>query len=304
MRLDGKRVLITGGARGIGAAVAAECAGRGARVSVVGLEPDELRAVAEGLGSGHLHHRADVTDRESLASAVERTVTELGGLDMVLANAGIATYGTVENVDPAAFTRTLEINLAGVFHTAQLTLPHLLESRGWLGAVASIASYAPLPGAASYNASKAGVELMVRALRVEVGWRGVGVSSIHPSWIDTDLVRDSREDLESFAEMRSKMPWPLRATTSPERCAELIVDGALARRDRIFIPPSARLVYWLRNVIGSGLGERLCMREAPSIVPRMDAELARLGRSSSERTAAINRLSAPPASERSPDRTK
>lgn len=301
MQLGGKRVLITGGARGIGAAVAAECAGRGARVSVVGLEPEELGAVADGLGEGHLHHAADVTDRGSLGSAVERTVEAFGGLDMVLANAGIATYGTVEKVDPRAFMLTLEINLAGVFHTAQLTLPHLLRSGGWLGAVASIASYAPLPGAASYNASKAGVELMVRALRVEVGWRGVAVSSIHPSWIDTDLVRDSRTDLESFAEMRSKMPWPLRATTSPQRCAELIVDGAIARRDRIFIPPSARLIYWLRNVVGSGIGERVLMREAPTVVPRMDEELARLGRSASERTAAINRLGADEAPDGEPD---
>lgn len=291
MELDGKRVLITGGARGIGAAVARECARRGARVSLVGLEPELLADVAEGLGADHLHYEANVTDRDSLASAVERTASELGGIDMVLANAGIATYGTVENVDPEAFLRAIEINLNGVFHTAQLTLPHLGRSRGWLGVLASIASYAPLPGAASYNASKAGVELMVRAMRVEVGWRGICVTSIHPSWIDTDLVRESHDDLESYREMRSKLPWPVRSTTSPERCAKLIVDGAIARRQRIFIPPSARLVYWLRNLIGSTPGERLFAREAPNLVPKMDAELARLGRSASERTTSINRIS-------------
>lgn len=290
MELSGKRVLITGGARGIGASVAAECAGRGARISVVGLEPELLAEVAGGLGEGHFHHEADVTDYASLATAVEATAEELGGIDMVLANAGIATYGTIERVDPTAFARTVEINLNGVFHTAQLTLPHLLASRGWFGAVASIASFAPLPGAASYNATKAGVELMVRALRVEVGWRGVGVSSIHPSWIDTDLVRDASADMASFRQMREKMPWPLRATTSPERCAKGIVDGAIARHQRIFVPKAARIVYWLRNIVGGSVGEAAMLREAPQIVPSMDTELEALGRSASARTAAINRI--------------
>lgn len=290
MSLDGKVFFITGAARGIGAAVAAEAAKRGARIALTGIEPAELEARAAELGEGHIHLEADVTDIDSMRAAVETTVAELGGVDMVLANAGIASYGSVEKGDPEAFLRTIEINLNGVYRTVHLTLPHVLERRGWIGIIGSIASYAPLPGAASYNASKAGVELFTRALRAEVGWRGVCAASIHPSWIDTDLVREATADLESFREIRSKLPWPAKATTSVEECARLIVDGVESRQDRIFIPKSARLVFWARNLINSRLGERLIAREAPEIVPKMDAEVAAMGRATSARTAEINEL--------------
>lgn len=287
MSLHGKVLFVTGGARGIGAAVAAEAASRGARVALVGIEPEELEARARELGPGHVHFEADVTDRDSLRDAVDGTVAELGGIDMVLANAGISTMGSVENVDPDAFVRSIDINVNGVFHTAQATLPQLLASRGWIGIIGSIASYAPLPGAASYNASKAGVELFTRALRLEVGWRGVTAASIHPSWIDTAMVREAAE-LSAFREIREKLPWPVRSTTTVERCAQLILDGAEARKDRIFIPPSARLIFWLRNLIGTRIGEALMARETPDILPRLDAEVEELGRSVSERNAEIN----------------
>ncbi|MGB2851594.1 MAG: SDR family oxidoreductase [Solirubrobacterales bacterium] len=290
MSLDGKVFFITGAARGIGAAVAAEAANRGARIALTGIEPDELEARAAELGEGHIHVEADVTEIDSMRAAVETTVAELGGIDMVLANAGIASYGSVEKGDPEAFLRTIEINLNGVYRTVHLTLPHVLERRGWVGIIGSIASYAPLPGAASYSASKAGVELFTRALRAEVGWRGVCAASIHPSWIDTDLVREASADLESFREIRSKLPWPAKATTSVDECARLIVDGVESRQDRIFIPKSARMLFWVRNLINSRFGERLIARDAPEIVPKMDAEVAAMGRATSARTAEINEL--------------
>lgn len=168
------------------------------------------------------------------------------------------------------------------------TLPHLLRSRGWVGIVGSIASYSPLPGAASYNASKAGVELFTRALRAEVGWRGVTAASIHPSWIDTAMVRDAETDLESFREMRSKLPWPAKATTSVQECARLIVDGIESRQDRIFVPKTARILFWLRNLLVTRPGEALLAREAPEMMPRMDAEVAALGRAVTARNAELS----------------
>lgn len=291
MALDGKVFFITGGARGIGAAVAAEAASRGARVSLSGLEPDELEARAAELGPSHAHFEADVTDLDSVQEAVDGTIERFGRIDLVLANAGIAAYGTVEKGDPEAFFRTIDINLNGVYRTVYATLPHLLESRGWVGIIGSLASYVPLPGSASYNASKAGVELFTRALRAEVGFRGVTAASIHPSWIDTDMVRDSARDLAGFREMRSRLVWPVKATTSVEECARLIVDGAESRQDRIFVPKSSRLLFWLRNLINSRFGEGVITRESEELVPRMEAEIEALGRHTSERTAEINRLS-------------
>lgn len=290
MSLQGKVFFITGGARGIGAAVAAEAARRGARIALAGLEPEELSKRVAELGPGHAYFEADVTDLDSLRRAVDGTVETFGGIDLVLANAGIANYGTVEKGDPEGFLRTIDINLNGVYRTAHVTMPHLLESRGWIGIVASVASFAPSPGMSAYNASKAGVELFTRSLRGEVAWRGVDAVSIHPSWIDTDLVRESEADMPSFAEMRSKLPWPLKRTTSVEECAQTIVDGIGSGRDRIFVPHSARLVLWLRNAIAGRIGERATSGDASEIIPRMEAEIEALGRAGSARNTRINQL--------------
>ncbi len=290
MALEGKVVFITGGARGIGAAVATEAAKRGARVSLAGLEPELLADRARQLGPDTPHFECDVTDSDSVQAAVDGTVEALGGIDIVLANAGIATYGTVEKGDPEAFMRTIDINLNGVFRTVHAALPHVIERRGYISVVASVASFAPMAGMSAYNASKAGVEAFTRALRQEVGFRGVDAGTVHPSWIDTDMVRDSEKDLPSFREVRSKLPWPLKATTSVEACARAIVDGFEKRSPRVYVPRAVSMIYWLRTVITSSLGERATAAQSAEMVPRMEREIAELGRASSARTAALNDL--------------
>ena len=156
MDLRGKVVLITGGARGIGAAVGAESARRGARVALAGLEPELLAETAAKIGPETHHVECDVSDLESVEAAVASTVERFGGIDVVLANAGIGTYGTAEKGDPEAWLRTVDVNLNGVYRTLHATLPHVLERRGYIGVVCSIASFAPLAGMSSYSAAKAG----------------------------------------------------------------------------------------------------------------------------------------------------
>ncbi len=292
MDLQGRVVFITGGARGIGAAVGVESARRGASVALAGLEPDQLAATAERIGSAAHHVECDVTELESVEAAVASTVERFGGIDVVLANAGIGTYGTAEKGDPEAWLRTVDVNLGGAYRTLYATLPPVLERRGYIGVVCSIASFAPLAGMSSYGASKAAAESLVRAVRAEVGFRGVDVGAIHPSWIDTDLVRESDLDLASFREARSKLPWPLKSTTSVDVCARAIVDGFEQRKARVFVPRAAALAYWLRSLITSGAGERITAADAAERVPQVEREIAALGRSGSARTTAINDLSA------------
>lgn len=288
--MQGKVVFITGAARGIGAAVAKELARRGARVALTGLEPAELEARARELGPGHMAREVDVADLEAVRGAVADVVAELGGIDVVIANAGIASYGTIEHGDPEAWRRTIEVNLSGVFHTVHAALPHVLERRGYVLAIASVASFMALPGMSSYSASKAGVELFIRALRAEVGFRGVAAGTAHPTWIDTDLVRDAATDLESFRLLRSKLPWPLRATHSLDDCARTIADGVEKRQARIYVPRSIGLIYWLRSLLNTGAIERSLEPAVAEAVPLMDRELQTLGRPSSQRTTEINRL--------------
>ena len=296
MGLEGKVVFVTGAARGIGAAVAAEAHRRGARVALAGLEPELLAERARELGPDVPHFECDVTDMDSVQAAVDGTVEALGGIDVVLANAGIGTYGTVEKGDVESWLRTIDVNLNGTYRTVHAALPHVIERRGYVLVVASVASFAPLAGMSSYNASKAGVELFVRALRQEVGFRGVAAGTVHPSWIDTDLVRESEQDLESFRTMRAKLPWPVKATTSVEKCATAIVDGMEKRSGRIFVPWGVAFLFWLRSVLGSSLGERATAADMEVMVPRMEREIAELGRAGSKRTAEINDL---PSNERS-----
>jgi NAD(P)-dependent dehydrogenase (short-subunit alcohol dehydrogenase family) len=281
--LQGKVVLITGAARGIGAATATQLAARGAKLVLVDLDTEALRAVVENLGDSATSIAGDVTELADLEKAVAHGVERFGGIDVVMANAGIASYGSVAGVDPAMFRRVIDLNITGVFHTVRAALPQLVERKGYVLVVSSSAAYAPAPGLAAYNASKAGVEHFANALRVEMAHQGVAVGSAHMSWIDTPLVDDAKKDLVSFQELLKALPGPMRATTSVEDCAERFVQ-AIERRDaRVNVPGWVGLTRWLKPVMTSRLVARLTRRDAKRIVPLMDEEVARLGRSASAR---------------------
>jgi NAD(P)-dependent dehydrogenase (short-subunit alcohol dehydrogenase family) len=149
----------------------------------------------------------------------------------------------------------------------------------------------------AYCAAKAGLERFGDALRLEVAHLGVTVASAHPTWIDTDLVRDTEAALPTFAETRSKLPGPLGAYTSVEACAEALVDNLETRRRRVFVPRSVGVVSALRQVITGAVGEKLAMKISAGRVPQLEADIARLngqefGRNSAGHTVASERTSA------------
>jgi len=280
--LQGKVVLITGGARGIGAEVARRLRNKGAKVVLTDLDKDELATLAAELGEDHvLTAVADVRDLPAMQAAAAQAVERFGGIDVVVANAGIASYGSVLQVDPEAFRRVLEVNVLGVFHTVRATLPAVIGRRGYVLVVSSLAAYAAAPGLAPYNASKAGVEIFADAMRLELAHRGVGVGSAHMSWIDTALVRDTKADLPAFSELLAKLPWPLNKTTTVEECAEALVKGIEGRRDHVYCPSWVGVLRWLKPVLSTPVGAFPIRRTTAELLPRMDAEVAALGRSTS-----------------------
>jgi NAD(P)-dependent dehydrogenase (short-subunit alcohol dehydrogenase family) len=277
-RLDNKVVLITGAARGIGAETARRAVAKGARVSLVGLEPDRLKALADEHGERAAWFEADVTSQEQVDGAVAGTVAAFGGIDIVLANAGVGNSGTVAISPPEVLLRTIEINVNGVVRTVSATLPHITERRGYVMIVSSTAAFTMAPGLAAYAASKAAVEQFANCLRLEVAHKGVKVGSVHPGWIDTDLVREQRKDLKSFDEAFDKFPWPMNATTSVEDCADAIVNGMERRRRRVYVPRAIALVQALRTLTTGTVGYLAMKREVSKMVPRMEAVVQALGR--------------------------
>lgn len=287
-KLKGKVVLITGGARGVGAETARRLVAKGARVVLVDLDREPLAALEAELGSANATSiRGDVTRLEDMEAAADHAVKAFGRLDVAMANAGIASYGSVLAVDPATFRRVVDVNLNGVFHTARATLPALIESKGYLLVVSSLAAYAASPGLVAYHASKAGAEHFANALRPEVGYLGVKVGSAHMSWIDTPLVQDAKSDLSAFRTMLQRLPGPLGNTTSVEACADAFVKGIERRRTRISVPGWVNAIRWLKPALTTPVGERETARHAHEIVPLMDQEVLALGRSMSARTAAL-----------------
>jgi NAD(P)-dependent dehydrogenase (short-subunit alcohol dehydrogenase family) len=227
--IAGQVALITGAARGIGAEAARQLAGRGARVSLVGLEPEELERAAAACGPEAAWFEADVTDWDALERAVEGTVERFGAIDVVMANAGVGAGGTVEASDPRAFERLVEINLLGTWRTVRTALPHVIDRRGYVLIVGSLASGLHAPGMAAYSASKAGVEAFANSLRGEVAPRGVDVGVAYFPWIDTDMVRGG-EKHPAFQEMRGRLPGPLGKTYPVSVAGKVAVDGIEHRR--------------------------------------------------------------------------
>jgi len=245
--LSGQSVLITGAAHGIGAEVARRLAARGARVSLVGLGPDELRRVAADC-PGAIVFDADVTDQEALDAAVAGTVEAFGGIDTVFANAGIGAPGFVRTMDPESFERVVEVNLIGVWRTIRACLPHVIERRGYVLPVASMAAILPPVGLGAYGAAKSGVEALAHALRVETQGYGVAVGVAYFSWIDTEMVRGA-DRTELGATMRATLKGPLARTYPVSAAAEAVVRGIEQRGRIVACPRWLTLLMTLRPLL-------------------------------------------------------
>lgn len=183
--LTGRRVLITGAARGIGAALAERLHDRGARVALAGLEPELLADVAGRLDAPWWS--CDVTDRDQVESTVQGAVDALGGLDVVVANAGIAAQLPLVGGDPAIFERIMDVNVLGAYNTLRAAGPHLSHDQGYAVAVSSLGAAVHMPLMGAYSASKAAVEALGNTLRAEIAPSGARVGVAYFAELDTEM---------------------------------------------------------------------------------------------------------------------
>ena len=229
-RLDGRVALVTGAARGLGRAICTSLAANGADVIATDLsELDDTIADVETLSQRAFGRNADVRDQASLDAAVRDGVAELGGLDIVVANAGISSWSRFWEMPEEQWQLMLDVNLGGVWRTFKATAPILIEQGrgGSMVAISSVAGLKALPGQAHYTAAKHGVVGLVGSAAIELGPFGIRVNSVHPWGINTRLAQDNEvetilaENPTYAASFGSVLPSP--ALAEPEDIANAVV---------------------------------------------------------------------------------
>lgn len=270
--LSGKVAIVTGAARGIGLATAQELSRRGASVVIVDLDQDASSTAAESLSGPGYGTAADVTDRGAMQRVVAAAVDRFGGVDVVVANAGIASRGaTVRAMSGEAFERVLEVNLNGVHRTVVAALPEIVRRRGHVVVVASIYAFFNGLGAAPYAMSKAGVEQFGRALRVELAQHGASAGVAYFGFIDTAMVHQAIDADPSIDRVGDSLPKFFQKRLPPSDAGKGIVDGIARRAPRTIRPRRWAILSVLRGIINPLLDRRMVRdAEIQSVARELD----------------------------------
>ncbi len=267
--LSGKTAFITGAARGIGAATAERLHTRGANVALVGLEPERLQANAERIGERTLAVEADVTDLAALEQAVAQTVERFGGIDIVVANAGLSFTGTLATAPVEQVERTLAVNLLGVWRTDRAVAREIISRRGYLLNIASLSAVTHAPLMGPYTTAKAGVEALSDALRIELAAHGAGVGCAYFGFLDTDLVKAGFAQ-PSAQGLQDRLPGFMAKPAPLSIAIDAIERGIAKRSARVWAPRWVGPMLYLR-----GLLQPLTERQALSDMDALRENIAR-----------------------------
>jgi NAD(P)-dependent dehydrogenase (short-subunit alcohol dehydrogenase family) len=223
----GRRALVTGSSSGIGRATARLMAAAGGEVLATGRKPEALAALARELekAPGRLQLEAgDLTEAGFRERLVERALTELGGLDILVNAAGIIASADWESTSLADWDKMMDINLTSLFALTRLCIPPLIESRGSIVNVSSVTGTRAFPGVLAYCVSKAGVDQLTRCLALELAPRGVRVNAVNPGVVVTNLHRNGGMDEERYTAFleHSRTSHPLGRVGEATEVADLI----------------------------------------------------------------------------------
>ncbi len=266
--VSGRTVFVTGAARGIGAATAERLHAKGANVALVGLEPERLAALSERLGEARtMWIEADVTDFHALQRAVEAAVARFGGIDIAIANAGLAFTGTLARAPVEQVERTLAVNFLGVWRTDRAVIDQISTRRGYLLNIASLSAVAHAPLMGPYTATKAGVEALTDALRMETAPSGARVGCAYFGFIDTDLVKASYAQ-PAAQHVNERTPAFLRDPLPIASAVDAIERGIERRSARIWAPRWVGPMIAMRGLL-QPLTERRALKDQASLIESM-----------------------------------
>ncbi len=255
--LNGKVALVTGAARGIGFETARQLHLRGASVAVLDLDAEQAQDAAERIGERTMGIGADVTDHGAMQAAVAAVVERFGGLDVVMANAGIAQkeVATIRGIGTEEWERVFEVDLLGVWRTVRAALPQIVERGGHIVVVGSVYSFVNGVFNSPYAVAKAGVESLGRSLRAELGPLGASAGVAYFGWVDTKLVQDAFAQKNSERVRGLSPSWLLKRIT-PDEAGAAVVRGIEERAPRTFAPKWWRYVSAFRGLINPLLDRR------------------------------------------------
>jgi short-subunit dehydrogenase len=256
--LTDKVVVITGAGSGIGRALAVNLAGRGALLALSDVNESGLAETvtrAQDAGCPEVRSdRLDVADRDAMARYALDVVQQFGRVNVVINNAGVSLTGDFIDLEYADIDWIVGVNFWGVLYGTKEFLPHLIASGdGHVVNLSSLFGLISMPGQSIYNATKYAVRGMSEALREEmlVAGHPVGVTAVHPGGIKTDIVRNSRVSAKEDKEATVDLFDDKLAKMTPERAAEIIVNGILKNRARVLVGLDAHAMHHLAKLLGS-----------------------------------------------------
>ncbi len=231
-RFNGKTVIVTGSASGMGRGFAERFSQEGANVVLCDQDEDKLKAVAAELPKERtLAHACDVTDFDAVKQLVAAAVERFGALDVMVNNAGIASEGNVLEVPLDEWKKTIDTDLSGVFHGCRAALPELLKTQGCIVNTASVSGLGADWSMSAYNAAKGGVVNLTRAIALDFGSKGVRANAVCPSLAHTGMTEDMLKDKALVAKFMERLP--LKRVAEPADIAGVV--AFLASEDARFV---------------------------------------------------------------------
>ena len=240
-----KVIVVTGASSGLGATLALECAKEGARLALLARNREKLEEVArgcEGVGGETLVVVGDVTLPEDGKRLIAETVDRFGGLDYLVANAGVSMWSNFAEVeDPSLYRKVMEVNYLGAVYCLHPALNYLMQSGGIFVAISSIQGKVGVPLHTGYSASKHALQGFCDALRMEVEENGVGVMTVLLHWLRGTELRNNALGKDGKAMGESSRKHSAESVTL-EETAQAIIEGLLARKRELYIPNKLKLL--------------------------------------------------------------